>query len=153
MSNFTTVYDRIRTELSTIFSGKTEIPIPEEIGQNNVNLLRDGYGLITSLATPGIFNEFKSTSSIHNFEIVLSRELKMLENDPEPRHVQIKALIEDLVSLRVSFLNNDQLTIYQSIQNITYEGMSEISYVNIDKNDIISASITFAVEITEDIEY
>lgn len=151
MSKFSTVYDQLRTELATIFPNKTEIPIPESLTQNDDNLLRDGYGLIVGPSTQGIIDTFKDTSTIHSFDIVLTRELIRLEHDTERKHTETKNLIEDLIGLRVSFLNFDQLTIEASIQKIDYNGMSEISFVNSDKFDIISASINFNIEITETI--
>lgn len=149
MSNFTTVYDRIRTELATLYPSKTELPYPYFLEGNPFGFLVDGYGLVVNESILGELNEFCSSAVKHNISIVLTREVVRMEGDVEPMHTQTKTLIEDLVSLRVKFLENEQLTIGSAIQAVNFVGMSPVIFINGDKSDIISASITFSFELSE----
>lgn len=132
MSNFSTVYDYlIATTIPglTGFSTKTEIIDPYNIENNDINFLKNGWGIRELGSSESDFNEMNFTRVDQGFGIVLTRVHQATKHNVTPLHTAVKNLIEDSVLIRKDFYNWDQLTLDSNIENIIFTGRDAIEFL------------------------
>lgn len=154
MSKFTTIYDRILTVIPTYtgFTNKTKLPDPEVIEDNNVNFLRNGWGLVVSDGSPSIIDTFNQFHATQIFGVVLTREVKTLESSSTPRETQIKNLKEDEFTLKKEFMKFDQLGIEASIQRVAFANTTPVTRILTAKSNFITITVNFNFEYSEDLD-
>lgn len=152
MSNFSTVYDQLISLIPTLsgFTTKTKIINPYELESNDDNLLRDGWGLIVGDSFEGELDVFNKTNVNQSFGVVLTRELNQTYHNATPYETVTKLLIEDAVTLRVRFLNADQLGVQNNLELVRYVGRTGISFIS-DELKILTTTVNFNFSITENI--
>ena len=129
MSKVSTIYDRLRVVIPTItgFSDKKEITNPYSLEDNNINILREGWGLAIgeSTPTPGEYNAFNEERT---FNIIVTQEVKYTDHNLDPRITVEKAVLEDSYNLKKEILNNNQLNIPSDIEIILPGGSTGIEF-------------------------
>jgi len=155
MSNISTIYDTLRTEIPTLsgFTTKTEIPLPDSLTSNIDNVMRDGWGIIVGGASPSGFIEFNSQFTDQEFTIVLTREIFRQTTSVEPGVTTNKAMLEDVNTLKARFLQSDELGIHSNIAKIEFASSTGIEFVETGKNNLRSMSVTFIFTIREQINF
>ena len=150
MSNFTTIYDRMRVEIAAHFSSARELPNPENLEENADQILNNGYGIIVGPAT--VLTDFDNTEYYEEreFQIVFTRVIKTTDNNVAPLVTAKKNLIEDTVTLKKDWLNADQLTVDSSVQTVKLGDSSGIEFIT-NKPNFIKTTIKFIVGISESI--
>ena len=151
MSNFTTVYDQIRTEMAAAFSTKAEMAMPDDITRNPEPLLYDSWGLITGPSTLGNFNLLKNSSEDRVFSIVFCRSLHRTVSNPDHYHTAVKALFEDCVTIRKIMVDFDRISQPAAAIQVRYEGTSGTDFAFDDKHNYVTATIDFSITITEEL--
>lgn len=154
MSNFSTIFDQlVGTTIPglTGFSTKTQIPNPYALEENDINQLKNGWGIIIGDASESEFQVFKNTTVSQDIGIVLTREVRKTQNNKTPLETATKAIVEDAVSIRKDFYNADQLTIPSNIENITFTGRDAIEQLDAEQFYIITTTVNFAFQIAETI--
>ena len=152
MSNFSTIFDQlVDTTIPALtgFSSKKQLVDPYNLEENDINLLRNGWGIRIGDAEDSPFQEFKFTRVIQEISIVLTREVKATEHNKTPLETATKALIEDAVSMRVDFYNADQLTLDSNIENIVFNSRSGVEFI--DETNVVFTVVSFNFEIKETI--
>lgn len=145
MSNFSTVLDNLYTALAAMpeLSGKTFIPNPYSIPDNNETFLRDGYGVVVGTATQGL-NEFKSTWAEQDVGIVIARQVLRTDSNHDPIKDAIKAIRDDGVAVRQRLLGDTGIV-----------GCDRINYVSTDgftfEEDIIYATVNFTFTLIDNL--
>lgn len=151
MSNISTVYDQILSVLAVLFPDKKEIPIPDELIKNDIPHLNNGYGVVIGPALPEEF-EFNQYMEVRQIAIVFTERVDTLRSDASKAKTVKKNILEDEVTLKKDFLNNDQISIASNIQNIEWVNSSEISLIpGMPEEIILTSSITFEFKISETI--
>lgn len=151
MSNFTTVYNQIRTEMAAAFPNKAEMTIPDQINRNPEPLLYDSWGLITGPSVLGGFNVLKNTSEDREFSIVFCRSLHRTPTNPDHYHTAVKALFEDCVTTRLFMVDFDRISVPAAAIQVQYEGTSGTEFAFDDKHNYVTARISFTITITEEL--
>lgn len=99
MSAMSTAYDLLVTRLDAALpaaSGYTRIPNPYNLGENDQNILRQGYGLALGPAN-NAKSELSCNMQIQRiFNVVVAREFLKLEHDVDGGQDVDKALMEDM---------------------------------------------------------
>ena len=146
MSNFTTVYDLlVGTTIPglTGFSTKTKIPDPYNPEDNDINFLRNGWGLTIGESSDSEFQEFKYSKVNQVFNLVLTREVNRTSNNTATVESVSKAMAEDIVTARLDLLDDDQITLDSNIEMITFEGSSAIEPLDLEDSYVLSTTVTF----------
>ncbi len=150
-TNFTDIFDRIRVVVPTLtgFATKTELFNPYNLEDNSSAAQSDGWGLIVAEGGPSATQEFGNVYEDAGFGIVLTREYKSTAHNRDPSLTVAKALMEDLVTLKLDFMNVDQIGISGDVENIIYVSRSGISSVSLEKSKVLTANIVFNFIIKE----
>lgn len=106
MSNVSTVYDRILTELNTLFPAKTRIPYPYSLVDNQSQFLIDGYGL--KIGSGGYEQlEYCSFTANRTISIVVTREAFRLDSNVVAVDDIVKLLLEDIHTIQKNLYELD----------------------------------------------
>jgi len=153
MSNISTIIDKIRQVVPTIsgFSGKAELYNPYSVEDNNINDLKDGWGLAVLDSSLSDLGEFCFHQESRQFKILLTKRTIRLETDVVALHTDSKALLEDAKNLAVRFVNPDQLGIDSNINKIDFIGNSGIEFFKVGKFNYLVTETIFGIDITENI--
>ena len=146
------IYDQVRSELTTLFPGKTEIVRPGSL-ENNVTLfLKNGWGVIIGESGDGVVDTLCNRSEARNISIVLTNEVFQIDNSNTNDIEITKAQLIDFEKIKDKFENPLQLGIADKIQQINFENQSEVEFKIFDKFNFISGRISFSFEITEELQ-
>lgn len=148
MSKVSLVYDAILTATAALFPNKRRIPNALVIEENPEQLLRDGYGLKVDAEAPAE-SEFCNFSRNRIFTILLSKEVIKTDIQTTQMDTASKALLEDVYTLQKDFMNPDQITIEESIEQIEMAGTSAITPFVGDRENFISVEVSFQIQITD----
>jgi len=151
MSSINQVYTTLRTIIPTItaFSGKKELPCPENLANNNDNILKNGWGIIVGASSPFESQELCRTMDEVNFSIVITQESFNSIASGDPQFNTNNALLSCMNDLRVRLLDSDKIGIPQYLDMISYTGSSAIEFINSDKYNIRAITVNFNFLITE----
>jgi hypothetical protein len=154
MSNFSTIYDElIATTIPglTGYSTKTQIPIPYELSLNDMNSLRNGWGILIGDASQSDFQDYKDTWVDQSISFVLTRVLRTTHHNKTPMETETKQLIEDAILIRLDLYNADQITIPDNIQKIDFVSRSGIEFIDAEEFKILTTTVEFSFTISETI--
>lgn len=151
MSNFTTFYDQARTAIAALsgFTTKTEIPNPYSLSDNDKHQLIDGWGIRVLDGSLSAQQEFKSVWEDASFEVVVTKEVVRTNNDITNFVTAVKSVMEDIVTLKMDFMADDQIGVSSNVEKIDFVSRSGIQSVNDNKFNYIFASILFSVTLKE----
>lgn len=151
MSNVTTIYNTILSELAKLYKNKTRIPNAYSLVDNNKNFLTDGYGLVIGDAS---YEEFEFCNFVVNrtITVVLTKEMFRVDSaTSETDDVSIK-LLEDIYELQSLFYSYDELGIQENILKIDIGSVTGVESFFNDKQNFISMSASFQFFIKEGIK-
>lgn len=152
MSNFTTIYDQlIGTTIPALtgFNTKTQIVNPYSIEENDINLLRNGWGILIGPASESPRQEYKYTRVVQEISFLLTRVVRATDHNKTPLETATKSLIEDAVLIRLDLYDDDEITIPSNIEKIDFTNRSGVSYIPADGYNIIFTIANFNFEIRE----
>lgn len=149
MSNFTTVYDTVRSKLATLFPSKIEIPMPDNLPDNGDNMLKDSYGVTVG---PGDTREWTYDQFLidRQFGVVLTEEVHIKKDSKDELITAKKAITEDAVSIMQEFDAADQLGIDANIQNIVIGNVTPVELVPGMERTFLTTTVFFIISIAED---
>lgn len=142
-SNFTTLYQKVRTTipLLTGFSTKTEIPYPYELSSNNAHFLRDGWCIKVGEATPDTATYLvPEYTLLQSFEIILTRYVPTLDSDPALIVAAVGTLRDDLNIIEKDFTGS-RFSNADKVHNVIINSITGIDNVTSGKFKHIKASI------------
>ena len=152
MSNLTTIYDKIRATLPTLtgFSDKTEIPYPYDLQQNDVNFIRNGWGLKIGSSTPQTATDNRQYTITTEIEVVLTERVARTSSNADPLVEITKNILNDISVLENDFTYTPHTTStrFSSTDKITYVDVvsrSGIENVTSGKFNHITTSIIFGI--------
>lgn len=151
MTKISTIYEAIRTAMMGVFPSKLEIPNAYSLGDNAVQYLRNGWGVIIGEGSPGALQVYCNDNESRVFTITLTKEVYRLETDNANLVTESKNLMEDIRLVKNDMLAFDQIGNGASIQKIDYIGGSGINFISAGKHNLIYADISFGIEYTETI--
>ena len=147
MSNATNIYTKIRTLVPTLtgFTTKKEIPNPYSLEDNQVNLLRDSWGVRIGTSTPTEETDrLPNYVETRDFEVVLTRSVSKTDSDPDKIPVATQAMLDDFRTLE----NNFTLDVFgtdEGVSAININSTTGIENVTAGKFNHITASIIFEI--------
>ncbi len=149
MSNISTIYDSVRSNIATLFTSKIELINPDNLIENSDIILKDSFGVMIG---PGIPLTFLNSEYLEqrSFNVILTKEVKSTENNKTPLITAKKALLEEVTTMKQLFLNVSQLSIDSSVQMIDAGICSAITPIN-SKTNFISCSVEFLIQFSESI--
>lgn len=149
-TNFTTVYNQVRTELATLFPSAKELPIPDRLEDNSDPFLLLSYGVIVGEGISRLDFDNSEYLEDRKFIVVLTRMVKTTDHSGSALITAKLAMIEDAVTMKRDFLNLAQIGVPSAIQKIDLDGDSGINFIE-DKPNFITCSVTFLIGISESI--
>ncbi len=145
MTNFTDLYSKILATIPTLtgFNTKTKINDPYNLENNNTKFLRDGWGVTVGSDTP-LIPTYKIPDFVSNqeFTVVLTRAVPALSIDSVLMETAVLALKTDLNIIEKDFTTT-RFGIADKVQEINISTITSIENIFTDKNNHITASITF----------
>lgn len=152
MSKTSNILDELRIAIPALpsFSEKIEIPNPYSLADNDVNTVRNGYGIPVGPASPG-FGEFKSFTQERDFTIILTRQVFATAHDQEPLVDATKLLLDDMFEVSKDVLSVDQLGIETQIEKVDQGTISGVEFIEADNFSLISMSASFIFTVREDL--
>lgn len=148
MSKFSTAYDAIKSKLEAVFIGKTYIPNAYSLEDNAIGFLRNGYGVRLDEETD-VASQFNYFTTRHAFTVLFTRELVRIESDLDPLHAVVKALKEDVFTLKKEFYDSGNLLVPTDIDLIDFQGVSGVTTFLAGNNSFMSIECTLSVMIRE----
>ncbi len=148
-SKITTIYDQILVELAALFTGHTRIPYAYDLGNNDDNFLRKGYGLKVGSSTK-VDLALCDIAFDRTFTVVVTRESFNTGSNPTGYDDLVKELMEDLFLVQERFMAQDQLSIEASIVKIEPAGQSPIEQLEGDRVNFLTQEADFIFTIKED---
>jgi hypothetical protein len=133
----------------TGFSTKTQIVNPYALEENDVNILRNGWGITIGACAETPSQEFKYTTVRQIIGIVLTRVVRNTEHNKTPLETATKAMVEDAIAARIDLYNDDQIAIPDNIQLIMFLSRTPVEYIAADGFNIIFTEVSFAFDIRE----
>jgi hypothetical protein len=150
MSKTVAVYSGILAKLAELFPNKYRLSIPTSLPDNNAQFLADGYGLIVGPESISPNQEFHELAMLRTFEIVFTRELMMIDSNVETSDdIQIQ-LLEDIHEAKQLMNSYDRLLIPE-ITSVSIESSSGVGEVATGSRKFLSMSVSFNVDIREQI--
>lgn len=146
MSKISTAYDYYITQLETLFPIKNRIPNPYSLQDNSVNMLRDSWGLRLG-GHDLISTDFKTISQQYAFIAVFCREVKRLDHDLTQFDAEVKAVNEDVFTLREFFYDVDNMN--DTIDQINLGATSPVEFFINGKNNFLFVETTILTSIRE----
>lgn len=148
MSRISTAYDALTSKMVSIFPTKKRIPFGKEIDRNDINFLKDSWGLwISGNSIQEL--EFCKYTVGYGFEAQLSREVIFLEHDYSKIDTQIKGMLEDISTLVKALSNVDQISSESNIEQIIVDDISGIEEAFVENSRFIYSTIRFRIIISE----
>lgn len=150
MSKITTAYNALLTAVGVLFPSKTRIFDPYDLSNNPSHYLRDSWGVKKNGMEAGA-NEICNITEVHNYSIILVREIVRLEAETTLFDVAYLALEEDVVLLRQRLFSVDQILVGSSIRSIDLSTVSGVEINYFEKGIFISMEVNFNISITEEL--
>lgn len=99
-TNHATAFPAIVSRIGTLLSSHKRLPDPYDIGQNNVQLLRLGWGLAITPAAENT-NRFACATKSYRirYRLAITRVMDALAQDPTKRMVADIALVSDFETI------------------------------------------------------
>ena len=151
MSNLTNILDKIRATLPTLtgFSAKTEIPNPYNLEDENINFLREGWGIRVGDSSPQTDTSHPDYTLVTDIEIVLTERVVATSSNADPLFNVTKNIINDLAILEADFTympmsTSTRWSSSDKITDVNVVSSSGIGNVTSGKFNHISKGITFA---------
>jgi len=152
-TNFTDVYDQIRAIIPTLTGfdalSKRELFDPYDLLNNDRTSLRNGWGVAIGDTSPSAQQEMGNVYTDFTFIVKVTNEYRGTSHNRTSGISASKALFEDLITLKLDFMNVDQIGIPNDVENILFVGTSGIESISTDKTKILTASVTFVAVIKE----
>lgn len=151
MSKVSNIYDLFEAAISTILTGKTEIPNPFDIESNNDNFLKDGYGFIYGAATGD--SETYPSFEYYTRPIVLVTTKVIYKNrsDVDVYGTVQKQMIEDQNTI-ITTLAKDR-TFDDDLTSLEFSGDNGVEFIFGDKFNFLKLESTFDLKYREDKYY
>lgn len=148
MSKVSVVYDALIQELETLYTGKSRIPYPYSLQDNNSRFLIDGYGLTIGSST---FEQFEFCNFMNSREVsvVLTREVFRTDSDAHVIDDITKSLLEDIYEVQKLFYSYNELNVPNDIAKVDIGSVSSIEEVVSGKQSFLSMTATFQFFIIE----
>lgn len=148
MSKVSVVYDALIQELETLYTGKSRIPYPYSLPDNNSRFLIDGYGLTIGSST---FEQFEFCNFMNSREVsvVLTREVFRTDSDAHVIDDITKSLLEDIYEVQKLFYSYNELNVPNDIAKVDIGSVSSIEEVVSGKQSFLSMTATFQFFIIE----
>jgi len=150
MSNVSTVYDALVTRIGTVLSSHRRLTNPYSIEQNMEQILKKGWGIAWGSGenTKRFLSDINSIKRL--FPVIICREYKARELDITTKASTEKLLFEDQKLLITDFKNQNQLTVVQGINHVTFssdEGIQKVAFEG--KDQFLFLTSIFEVEYFE----
>ena len=146
-SKITTLLNTIDSKLATILTGKTIIPYPESIQDNEEVFLRNGYGVKYNGGNPTL-GEFCNYSVKHDVSVVLTREFFDFDSGYTNDKNDKKTMLEDAYLIQNTFYNVNKFGLGVNCEMVELGALSGILSVE-NKRKIRSLEINFTFTIKE----
>lgn len=150
MSNVSTVYDALVTRISTVLNTHRRLTNPYSVADNIQQVLMKGWGITWGSGE----NSKRFLSDINSirrlFPVIICREFKAREFDVTSKATVEKLLFEDQRLLIQDFKNQNQLTVAQGINHVTFisdEGVQKVPFEG--KDNFLFLTSIFEVEYFE----
>lgn len=146
MSTSTDLYDKIRAAIPTLtgFNTKTEIPYPYSLEDNNINLLRDGWGIRIGPSSPDTETDYPQYTVIQEYEVVLARIHVSTASNADPLVTVTKELMDDIATIQDDFTGS-RFSIADKVEYVDVVSISSVDNVTSGKFNHIVISITFGI--------
>lgn len=152
-SNFTDVYDQIRARIPTLTGfdalSKRELFDPYDLANNDRTALRNGWGVAIGDTGLSAQQEMGNVYTDFTFIVKVTKEYKGTSHNRTSPINASKALFEDLITLKIDFMNVAQIGVPNDVENILFVSTSGIESLSTEKTKIFTASITFVAIIKE----
>lgn len=148
MSQVSTAFDLMITRLRALFPAEQnyfQLTNPYDVSDNNVQFLRQGFGLAIGPGTNTNRQLSCKMSVSREFRIVLSRSLDALEFGIDNKDASAKLLLEDAFTAVKSFEKEFRLD--DDLFNTIFISDTGIQPLAIDNFSIIYMEMTFNVEL------
>jgi len=149
MSNISTIIDAVRTKVTALFPDKHEIPNPYLLESNAENFLQDGFGIRVDASSLTAGQTFYSITEDRTITIIISEKAYRIESNPDPMYIIAKNILEDALSLKVEFMDKDQLAVGDAIESINYNSDTGINFVFRGKHNFAYTEISFDIRLGE----
>lgn len=151
MSNVSSIYDAFKSEMSTTFASKTQIPNPFSIENNNDNTLRDGYGIRFGAAGLASFDLPSFQGYSREIVVTFTTQVFRTDNNILKLEDAQKALMENQNTLINSLAKSRAFDDYAVSVEFTTD--SGIEFVFGDKFSFLYIDSSFEVQYKEDKNY
>lgn len=148
MSKITTIYNKLLTELASLYPSRTRIFDAYSLLDNPEHIMRNGYGL-TVIDTQILPGEMSSLVQQYALEVVLSTEVVRAESQVATFDTQALALLEDAYALRFRLSEYDRLGLPTDIDAILLSSVSGITRLAVGNGRFITINIGFTIQVTE----
>lgn len=152
MSNFTNLYDGIKTRIETVLpsaSGYMRLYNPYELNRNPENILRKAWGIAIGSAV-NTNRELSCRISIRrDLTVTLTRKAIATDNDSVSKTNTEKDLVEDQLLLIKDFCDNSDLP--NTIGIVEYVSDTGVTRIFDEKENFLALQTTFTVEYFESV--
>lgn len=149
MSNASVVYEKILSEIQTLFPEKSRIPYPYSLEDNQSHFLANGYGLKVGSAEYEPL-EFSNFVVARNIAVVVTREVFRTDSDEVVIDDIVKALMDDIYVVQRKLYEMDA-TSGNSLQVIKVDvgSVSGVQTVTSSNSKFLSMEAEFSFKITD----
>lgn len=152
MSNITNIFNSLSQTLIDTFPGKTVIPNPFDLGENNQNLLKNGYGFYFGPAgLPDFDLGVHIQGYSREFVVVMTKNVYRTDVSLDPFSQTQLELIEEQNTLVNTFA--DVRNLDQNVVSIEFVSDGGVEFIFADKNNYLALATNFAVSYREDKTY
>jgi hypothetical protein len=148
MSKISSVYDAILVELEALYPGKTRIPYPYSLVDNNARFLSDGYGVSIGSSSFEQF-EFCDFMTAREVTVTITKEVFRTDSDYNVIDDITKDLLEDIYKVQKLFYSYNELNVPNDIAKVDLGGVSAVEEVASGKQSFLSMAASFNFFIIE----
>jgi hypothetical protein len=148
MSKISSVYDAILVELEALSPGKTRIPYPYSLVDNNARFLSDGYGVSIGSSSFEQF-EFCDFMTAREVTVTITKEVFRTDSDYNVIDDITKDLLEDIYKVQKLFYSYNELNVPNDIAKVDLGGVSAVEEVASGKQSFLSMVASFNFFIIE----
>lgn len=148
MSNVTTIYSAIITQLGVTFPTMTRIPYAYSLTDNNSQFLRLGIGLTVG---PANFSEFEYCNRVseREFTVIFSKEVPKTDSSFDNTDLVVVELLENVNTAQGLFFSYQELGIDSNILKIDIGSTSGVEEVLAGNSKFLTMSASFLIQIKE----
>lgn len=151
MSNFSTLYDNMKTNIGTVLSAHTWLSEAQVIGENNEQSLRKGYAIQIGSGVQGDLHIGCDVSIVREITITITREHFALELNRDQKYTVEQALLDDQL-LVIKEIEKDPAQSYgisAQVANLKFLGDSGIERIFEDKKNFLMIRSVFSLTYLE----